>query len=216
MHSFLTSKILIFWPAEVTNLKEIVRVKMLLLISCLVATTTTTSTTTTTAAADTKRSCTVSSGPAVGKQCVFPFTFQGTTYTSCTTDGDDDGKLWCSTLVDNRGIHVSGQGQFGFCDTSCARGELRFQGWYGLGRYTESLPKVYSNGLHINNLIGSLEKDSNSLKVREAAKGTPGFIHCSFRSGAFHVWKWTSQNISLPVPFFLVLTSKTCFGFNDF
>ena len=47
-------------------------------------------------------------------------------------------------------------------------------------------------------------------------KGTPGFIHCLFKSGAFHGKKWISQNIFLQVLFFLVLTSSTCFGFNDF
>ena len=47
-------------------------------------------------------------------------------------------------------------------------------------------------------------------------KGTPGFIRCLFKSGPFHVQKGISQNISLQVPFFLVLTSKTSFRFTDF
>ena len=47
-------------------------------------------------------------------------------------------------------------------------------------------------------------------------KGTKGFLHCSFKSGAFHVWKGISQNIFLQISFFLVLTPRTGFGFNDF
>ena len=48
------------------------------------------------------------------------------------------------------------------------------------------------------------------------SKGTKGFLHCSFKSGAFHVLKWIFQNIFLQISFFLVLTPRTCFGFNDF
>ena len=49
-----------------------------------------------------------------------------------------------------------------------------------------------------------------------SSQGTQGFLHCSFKSGAFHVWKGISQNIFLPVAFFLVLTSRTSLGLNDF
>ena len=37
------------------------------------------------------------SGPDTGSPCIFPFTFQGVTYTECAED--TDGK-WCSTEVD--------------------------------------------------------------------------------------------------------------------
>merc|ERR1712223_508712 len=82
-------------------------------------TTTTSSTSTPTAAADLRRTCTTVSGPASGKPCVFPFTWQGKTFTSCTKEGDGQGKLWCSTMVDQAGNHVAGQGQYGFCSQEC-------------------------------------------------------------------------------------------------
>ena len=52
--------------------------------------------------------------------------------------------------------------------------------------------------------------------VNILSKGTKGFLHCSFKSGAFHVLKGISPNIFLQISFFLVLTPRTCFGFNDF
>ena len=46
-------------------------------------------------------------------------------------------------------------------------------------------------------------------------KGTKGFLHCLFKSGAFLVLKGIFQNIFLQLSFFLVLTPRTCFRFND-
>ena len=50
----------------------------------------------------------------------------------------------------------------------------------------------------------------------EILKVTPDFTCCSFRSGACHLKKEISQNSFLQLPFFLVLTSRTDFRFNDF
>merc|ERR1712211_2173 len=88
-------------------------------------TTSTTTVTTTTAAADLRRTCSTVSGPSAGKPCVFPFTWQGKTFNSCTKEGDDQGKLWCSTMVDQAGNHVTGQGQYGFCSSTCNQGLRR-------------------------------------------------------------------------------------------
>merc|ERR1712141_82946 len=67
-------------------------------------------------------SCVVSSGPASGQSCVFPFTFNGVTHSSCADwiyGGQPAGTTWCSTQVDSAGLHVNGQGFYGFCPSSC-------------------------------------------------------------------------------------------------
>merc|ERR1712226_498753 len=49
-------------------------------------------------------SCTTQSGPYPNQACVFPFRYNGVTYTSCTTQDKSD--AWCST---NSFMHHSGR-----------------------------------------------------------------------------------------------------------
>ena len=37
----------------------------------------------------------------------------------CITDNDPDGKLWCSTKVNDKKEHVSGSTNWGYCSKSC-------------------------------------------------------------------------------------------------
>nr|BAB39390.1 matrix metalloproteinase 9 [Cyprinus carpio] len=61
---------------------------------------------------------TLGSGPAIqtrygnaeGAMCHFPFLFEGTSYSSCTTDGRTDGIPWCATTADYDKDKI-----FGFC-----------------------------------------------------------------------------------------------------
>jgi len=68
-------------------------------------------------------SCTAVSGPAKGRECVFPFSWGGQTYQACTPwtyGGEDQGKEWCSTKTDDQGGHVNGKGYYGFCGADCS------------------------------------------------------------------------------------------------
>jgi len=102
--------------------------------SATATTTTTTTTTTTVTIPNTKTTpttttttlgpCVVTSGPALGKACVFPFTWQynSVKYTGCAFDPTLDLQPWCSTKVVN-GIHQVGQGEWGYCSVSCPLSE---------------------------------------------------------------------------------------------
>lgn len=53
-------------------------------------------------------------GNADGEFCKFPFLFMGTEYNSCTSQGRDDGFLWCSTTY-----NFDEDGKYGFCPHEC-------------------------------------------------------------------------------------------------
>lgn len=53
-------------------------------------------------------------GNAEGEFCKFPFLFMGVEYNSCTSQGRDDGFLWCSTTY-----NFDEDGKYGFCPHEC-------------------------------------------------------------------------------------------------
>merc|ERR1712020_474948 len=64
-------------------------------------------------------SCTTTSGPYPSQPCVFPFRYNGITYSSCTTQ--DKSAAWCSTNTTLAGTHIPGY--FGYCPSSCPGAE---------------------------------------------------------------------------------------------
>merc|ERR1711936_731331 len=52
-----------------------------------------------------------------GKACRFPFTYQGRSYSECTTAGGYS-QAWCATAINIYGSHQA-TGQWGYCDSSC-------------------------------------------------------------------------------------------------
>lgn len=54
----------------------------------------------------------VNEGTAHGEPCIFPFLFQDKEYSDCTTDGREDGRLWCATTYD-----YDQEKKWGFCES---------------------------------------------------------------------------------------------------
>jgi len=72
--------------------------------------------------------CVASSGPASGRKCIFPFTYNGVRYEGCAPLYGDlvnvySQVYWCSTKVDFNGFHIrSLNGKYvGFCDETCPK-----------------------------------------------------------------------------------------------
>merc|ERR1712119_224100 len=107
--------------------------------TCSSTTTSSTTTTSTTTAAPS--SCLTVSGPDAGSPCVFPFTFNSVTYVTCAEwiyGGSNQGEKWCSTKVDTSGVHVNGEGNYGFCSSDCSPSVSLADILAGLGINTNS------------------------------------------------------------------------------
>ena len=63
-------------------------------------------------------SCFTVDGPGTGNACIFPFTFNGITYSDCPWN-ENDGAFWCSIKVDENGEHIGNQGKWGVCGLGC-------------------------------------------------------------------------------------------------
>ena len=57
--------------------------------------------------------CTTTTGAA----CQLPFVYEGRQRWACITDNDPEGLAWCSTAVDEAGVHV--KGSWGHCSPDC-------------------------------------------------------------------------------------------------
>ncbi|XP_056620577.1 protein sel-1 homolog 1 [Triplophysa dalaica] len=54
----------------------------------------------------------VNGGTASGEPCIFPFMFQEKEFSDCTTEGREDGRLWCATTY-----NYNTDKKWGFCET---------------------------------------------------------------------------------------------------
>ncbi|XP_060550275.1 matrix metalloproteinase-9-like [Pantherophis guttatus] len=81
-------------------------------------------------------------GNSQGKPCFFPFKFQGQMYSSCTTDGRADGKLWCATTRD-----YNADWKWGFCPDQ-ALGPASYKSQGGSARPVKQLRSKAGLSVH--------------------------------------------------------------------
>uniref|UniRef100_A0A452SFE3 Protein sel-1 homolog 1 n=1 Tax=Ursus americanus TaxID=9643 RepID=A0A452SFE3_URSAM len=70
-----------------------------------------------------KQALTAIEGTAHGEPCHFPFLFLDKEYDECTSDGREDGRLWCATTYDYKADE-----KWGFCETRHPRFCKNFNG----------------------------------------------------------------------------------------
>ena len=112
--------------------------------------------------------------------CVFPFVFRGVEYTTCTTDHDPNGDLWCSTRTDpNTNKHLAGF--WGVCDMKSCEPVCTMQTKNGKNC---AFPFIYKNVVHqqCTTVDDPLNKPWCSTKVsanKQHISGSGNWGHCA-------------------------------------
>ena len=115
-------------------------------------------------------SCVVTNekGPQKNKPCVFPFLHQGVlynecgcilrinkTYTeACRNKNHPRARFWCSTKVDEKGQHISGAKNYGFCNRKCFVKDIELS----------SNPK--NSGFEVTGFMKGYERDSEKTQTK--------------------------------------------------
>ncbi|KAL6486457.1 hypothetical protein MHYP_G00058490 [Metynnis hypsauchen] len=99
-------------------------------------------------------------GTASGEPCLFPFLFLGNEYSDCTTEGREDGRLWCATTYD-----YEHDKKWGFCETE-EQAEQR--------RQAEEAEEQYQATLK---LINSTSRKSQKKELYEKLLKVAGMGH---------------------------------------
>ena len=63
--------------------------------------------------------CLTVSGASPNTPCMNSFKYLDITYNTCSLKNAPEGKPWCSTKVDEAGVHIGGKGNWGNCGTNC-------------------------------------------------------------------------------------------------
>ena len=74
--------------------------------------------------------CKTISGKSTGKECVFPFKFNGKIYNYCIKSQNPKytNKLWCPTKLNEKGSGMYSQTHWGWCSSKCPNEESLLTG----------------------------------------------------------------------------------------
>nr|ADD38762.1 Cysteine-rich motor neuron 1 protein [Lepeophtheirus salmonis] len=80
-----------------------------------------------------------------GDECIFPFTFNETTYNRCTAVESVNNKTWCALEVDGNGVVIDGK--WGDCDFSCPQEDYECDSTYFFNSLGRCLNKTEADSL---------------------------------------------------------------------
>jgi len=124
------------------------------------------------------------------KPCVFPFTFQGKTYTSCTTDFSDNKKPWCAVQVHENGTVVTNQWED--CSKDCLPCDedslFNEQGTCVEGNQAQGIVNLFKSSkvpASLDEDFSSEQKTIQRCPVVRSPADTPEFCRCTKRALQF-------------------------------
>lgn len=79
------------------------------------------------------------------KDCVFPFTFNGVVFTTCSSIFDRENRLWCSIKTDESGNHITGNWDYCQCSITSDQERTTITDTNSLEIEDESEPKCTTN-----------------------------------------------------------------------
>uniref|UniRef100_A0A8D0TJG8 Fibronectin type-II domain-containing protein n=1 Tax=Sus scrofa TaxID=9823 RepID=A0A8D0TJG8_PIG len=141
-----------------------------------------------------KPALTAIEGTAHGEPCHFPFLFLDKEYDECTSDGREDGRLWCATTYDYKADE-----KWGFCETEEEAAKRR---------QMQEAEMMYQTGMKILNGSNKKSQKREAYRYLQKAAGMNHTKALERVSYALLFGDYLSQNIQAAKGMFEKLTEE--------
>ena len=123
------------------------------------------------------KKCVTTGGGNRGKQCHFPFKYNGKTYNTCAWKKGEP-RPWCSTKV-IKGRHVGDQREWGYCNSYCP-----IKGVHILKRNLQQTTKNSDKPMFLD------------ATLRPKTRGKIDFVYVLFNKQMFLIYHYIFNNLS--------------------
>ncbi|XP_034848812.1 protein sel-1 homolog 1 isoform X2 [Mirounga leonina] len=141
-----------------------------------------------------KQALTAIEGTAHGEPCHFPFLFLDKEYDECTSDGREDGRLWCATTYDYKADE-----KWGFCETEEEATKRR---------QMQEAEMMYQTGMKILNGSNKKSQKREAYRYLQKAAGMNHTKAVERVSYALLFGDYLTQNIQAAKEMFEKLTEE--------
>uniref|UniRef100_A0ABI7XU12 Fibronectin type-II domain-containing protein n=1 Tax=Felis catus TaxID=9685 RepID=A0ABI7XU12_FELCA len=141
-----------------------------------------------------KQALTAIEGTAHGEPCHFPFLFLDKEYDECTSDGREDGRLWCATTYDYKADE-----KWGFCETEEEAAKRR---------QMQEAEVMYQTGMKILNGSNKKSQKREAYRYLQKAAGMNHTKALERVSYALLFGDYLTQNIQAAKEMFEKLTEE--------